>query len=51
MSLGQFVGQWLEILRKLSRQKLECKKLLLCKIQGKSKVLEGMLHAAWNVAH
>ena len=36
MSLGHFIGQWLGILRKLSHQKLECEKLLLCNIQGMS---------------
>ena len=36
MSLGHFISQWLEILRKLSCQKLECGKAPSCKIQGMS---------------
>ena len=36
MSLGHFLGQWLEILRKLSRQKLEYGRDPSCKIQGMS---------------
>ena len=45
MSLGHFVGQWLEILRKLSHQKLECRKAPSCKIQGMLEWLEGcVLH-------
>ena len=45
MSLGHYIGQWLEILRKLSCQKLECGKAPSCKIQGMSEWLERcMLH-------
>ena len=49
MSLGHFIGQWLEILRKLSCQKLECRKAPSCKMQGMSEVVREMhatlLHA------
>ena len=31
MSLGHFIGQWLEILRKLSRQNWNVEKLLLAR--------------------
>ena len=43
MSLGHFVGQWLEILRKLSYQKLEYGKAPSCKIQGMSEWSERCL--------
>ena len=36
------LGQWLEILRKLSHQKLDCSKAPSYKIQG---MLKGMVHA------
>ena len=45
MSLGHFVGQWLEILRKLSHQKLECGKAPSCKIQGMFGVVREMCAA------
>ena len=45
LSSGQLSSKWLEILKKLSRQKLVCEKSNFCKIQGMSEWLERcMLH-------
>ena len=41
MSLGHFIGQWLEILRKLSGQNWNAEKLLL----ATSRVCIALLHA------
>ena len=50
LSLGPLIGQWLEILRKLSCQKVECGKAPFCNIQGMSKVSNGMLHGTLQIS-